>query len=56
MQEMQQGWSLAWENLLENEMVTHSQWENLLENEMATHSSIFAWVIPWTEKLLVYSA
>ena len=23
--------------------------ENLLEEEMATHSSIFAWKIPWTE-------
>ena len=26
-------------------------WEDLLENEMATHSSILAWEIPWTEKL-----
>ena len=27
-------------------------WEDLLEKEMATHSSILAWKIPWTEKLL----
>ena len=25
-------------------------WEDLLENEMATHSSIFIWEIPWTEQ------
>ena len=25
-------------------------WEDLLEMEMATHSSIFAWSIPWTEE------
>ena len=25
-------------------------WEDLLEEEMATHSSIFAWKIPWTEE------
>ena len=25
--------------------------EDTLEEEMATHSSIFAWRIPWTEKL-----
>ena len=25
-------------------------WEDLLEEEMATHSSIFAWDIPWTEE------
>ena len=24
-------------------------WEDLLEEEMATHSSILAWGIPWTE-------
>ena len=24
-------------------------WEDLLEEEMATHSSILAWRIPWTE-------
>ena len=24
-------------------------WEDLLEEEMATHSSILAWKIPWTE-------
>ena len=24
--------------------------ENILEEEMATHSSILAWEIPWTEK------
>ena len=26
-------------------------WEDTLEEGMATHSSIFAWRIPWTEKL-----
>ena len=26
-------------------------WEDLLEEEMATHSSIPAWRIPWTEEL-----
>ena len=26
-------------------------WEDLLEEEMATHSSILVWKIPWTEKL-----
>ena len=26
-------------------------WEDTLEKEMATHSSVFAWEIPWTEKL-----
>ena len=25
-------------------------WEDLLENEMATHSSILAWKIPWMEE------
>ena len=25
-------------------------WENLLEEEMTTHSSILAWEIPWTEE------
>ena len=25
-------------------------WEDLLEEEMATHSSIFAWRIPWTQE------
>ena len=24
--------------------------EDPLEKEMATHSSIFAWIIPWTEE------
>ena len=24
--------------------------EDLLENEMATHSSILAWEVPWTEE------
>ena len=26
------------------------RWEDLLEEEMATHSSILAWEIPWTEE------
>ena len=30
-------------------------WEDPLEKEMATHSSILAWKIPWTEKLVGYS-
>ena len=25
-------------------------WEDLLEQEMATHSSILAWKIPWTQE------
>ena len=25
-------------------------WEDLLEEEMATHSGILAWRIPWTEE------
>ena len=25
-------------------------WEDLLEEEMATHSNILAWKITWTEK------
>jgi len=25
-------------------------WEDLLEEEMATHSSILAWRIPWSEE------
>ena len=25
-------------------------WEDLLEEEIATHSSILAWKIPWTEE------
>ena len=25
-------------------------WEDLLEKEIATHSSTFAWKIPWTEE------
>ena len=25
-------------------------WEDLLEEELATHSSILAWRIPWTEE------
>ena len=25
-------------------------WEDLLEEEMATHSSVLAWEIPWTEE------
>jgi len=25
-------------------------WEDLLEEEMATHSSILAWEMPWTQE------
>ena len=33
------------------EMQVHSlSWEDLLEEEIATHSSILAWEIPWTEE------
>ena len=28
--------------------------EDPLEKEMTTHSSIFAWVIPWTEQPTVH--
>ena len=38
MQEMQEVW------------VRFLGWKDPLEQEMATHSSIFAWVIPWTEE------
>ena len=38
MQEMQQTW------------VWSLGWEELLEDEVATHSSILAWRIPWTEE------
>ena len=27
-------------------------WEDILEKEMAIHSSIFAWRISWTERIL----
>ena len=37
MQEMQEMW------------VQFLDWEDLLEEEMVTHSSILAWKIPWTE-------
>ena len=30
-------------------------WGRSLEEEMATHSSILAWRIPWTERLVGYS-
>ena len=30
--------------------VWSSGWEDLLENEMATHSSILGWRVPWTEE------
>ena len=30
-------------------------WKDSLEKGMATHSSILAWRIPWTEKLVGYS-
>ena len=33
------------------EIRVHSlDWEDLLDEEMATHSSILAWKIPWTEE------
>ena len=25
-------------------------WEDPLEKEMTTHSSIFVWIVPWTEE------
>ena len=30
--------------------VASLSWEDLLEEEMETHSSILAWEIPWTEE------
>ena len=30
-------------------------WEDILEEEMATHSSILAWKIPWRKSLVGYS-
>ena len=30
-------------------------WEDPLEKEMAAHSSILAWKIPWTQRLVGYS-
>ena len=35
--------------------VPYLVWEDLLEKGMATDSSILAWRIPWTEKLVGYS-
>ena len=26
------------------------EWEDLLEEEMATHSGILVWEVPWTEE------
>ena len=43
MQEMQETW------------VRSLAWEDILEEEMATHSSILAWKIPWTEEPGGYS-
>ena len=31
-------------------MVQSLGWEDPLEKEMAIHTSIFAWIIPWTEE------
>ena len=30
--------------------VSSLDWEEILEQEMATHSSILAWKIPWAEE------
>ena len=40
---------------MQETLVQSLGWENTLERCMATHSSIVAWRIPWTEKLLGYS-
>ena len=32
------------------DLVQSLSWEDLLEEEMATHSSILAWKTPWAEK------
>ena len=34
---------------IQETQVLHLRWEDLLEEEIATHSSILAWAIPWTE-------
>ena len=36
-------------------LVQSLSWEDLLEEEMATHSRILAWKIPWTRSLQGYS-
>ena len=36
--------------LMQETWVQYLDWENPLEKGMATHSSIFAWIIPWTEE------
>ena len=35
---------------MQETQVRSLSWEDLLEEEMATHSSIQAWEIPWTEE------
>ena len=35
---------------MQDTWVCFLEWEDLLEEEMATHSSILAWKIPWTEE------
>ena len=35
---------------MQETQVRSLSWEDLLEEEMATHSSILAWEIPWTEE------
>ena len=40
--------------LIPRSQVRSLGWEDLLEEEMATHSSIFAWRTLWSEKLVGY--
>ena len=35
---------------MQETQVRSLDWEDILENEMATHSCILAWRIPWTEE------
>ena len=35
---------------IQEAQVQSLSWEDLLEEEMATHSNILAWEIPWTEE------
>ena len=35
---------------IQETLVLSLGWEDLLEEEMATHSSTLAWEIPWTEE------
>jgi len=38
------------QSAIQEKRVPSLGWEDLLKEEMATHSSIHAWKIPWTEE------